>query len=30
MPVGGLLEGMPYTPNQVFLKGFAIDGQANG
>jgi hypothetical protein len=30
MPVGGLLEGIPNTQNQVFLKGFAIDGQANG
>ena len=30
MPVGGLLEGMPNTPNQVFLKGFAIDGEADG
>jgi hypothetical protein len=30
MPVGGLLEGIPTTQNQVFLKGFVIDGSANG
>jgi hypothetical protein len=29
MPVGGLLEGIPNTQNQVFLKGFVLDGQAN-
>jgi hypothetical protein len=30
MPVGGLLEGTPDSQTQVFLKGFAIDGQADG
>ena len=30
MPVGGPLEGLPNTQNQVFPKGFAIDGQVNG
>src|SRR5262245_18539649 len=29
MPVGGLLEDIPNTQKQVFLKGFVIDGQAN-